>query len=309
MTYLGEIAALLTAVCWTITAMAFESAGKRVGSLPVNLIRLILGFLFLSVFTWIYRGQILPLDANAAVWFWLSLSGLIGFVIGDLLLFQAFVIIGSRISMLIMSSVPPLTALIGWMMMNEHMTIHQLAGMFLTLVGICMVILDRKPKQSNMRLNYSFSGILFAFGGSLGQAVGLVLSKYGMSLNNPLSKTEPYDAFAGTQIRIIAGMIGFSILFVFLRSWSSVIKSLSNRDAMIRISVGSFFGPFLGVSFSLLSIQYTVTGVASTIMAIVPILIIPPAILIFKEKVAMKEVIGAVLAVAGVALLFICKKT
>jgi drug/metabolite transporter (DMT)-like permease len=293
--HVGEYAALATAVCWSATALAFEAAGKRVGSLPVNWIRLCFGLVFLSIFTKITRGMALPLDASGHAWFWLSLSGLIGFAIGDLCLFRAFVVIGARMSMLIMATVPPLTALIGWWMMGETLTTMNYIGMSLTLSGIVIVVLEREPGQSQFTLSRPLSGILIAFGGALGQAVGLVMSKYGMG---------DYDAFAATQIRIIAGIAGFFVIFIFLNAWRRVGAAFTDGRAMANTTVGAIFGPFLGVGLSLLAIKYTTTGVASTIMAIVPVLIIPPAILLFREKVTFKEVVGALIAVSGVAVLF-----
>lgn len=116
---------------------------------------------------------------------------------------------------------------------------------------------------------------------------------------------QDFNAFAATQIRVLAGIIGFSILFLFMRRWKLVFKAMRNTQAMGRLSIGAFFGPFLGVSFSLLAVRYTTTGVASTIMAIVPVLIIPPAVLFFKEKLTSKEIIGSFIAVGGVALFFL----
>jgi len=294
--HLGEIAALLTAFCWTITALSFESAGKRVGSIPVNFIRLVIGFFLIGIFTYFYRGSFLPLDASRHAWIWLGISGLIGFSLGDLFLFHAFVVIGARISMLIMSLVPPITGVIGYFLLGEILSPRDLLGMTLTLTGIALVILERNPNQRQVRFSHPIKGILLAFGGALGQAVGLILSKYGM---------RDYDAFAATQIRIIAGIIGFLFIFIFLRNWKQIRVACQNRTAMLGISLGSIFGPFLGVSLSLLAIQNTATGIASTIMAIVPLLIIPPAIILFKEKVTLKEGIGAALAISGVALFFL----
>lgn len=308
--HLGEYAALLTAFFWTITAIAFESAGKRVGSLSTNLIRLFMAFIFIGIYGQITRGSFIPLDASTHQWMWLSLSGLVGFVIGDLLLFEAYVVIGSRISMLIMSLTPPITAFLGWLIMDEKLTQQNFLGMVLTIFGIMLVVIDRKPKsklideanpqekvkKNNLKLNYPIVGILLAFGGAVGQGTGLVLSKYGM---------QDFDPFAATQIRVITGFIGFAILFIFMRRWKKVFEAVKNKKAMARLGIGAFFGPFLGVSFSLLSVKYTTTGVASTIMAIVPVLIIPPAVIFFKEKITIKEVIGSLIAVGGVALFFL----
>jgi len=294
--HLGEFAALGTAFCWTITALSFESAGKKVGSLAVNYLRLVIGFLFLSTFTLVVRGKLLPTDATSTNWNWLLLSGLVGFTLGDLFLFQAFVIIGARISMLIMALVPPITALIGWLFLGENLTGLEIIAMLITIGGICLVILERGETNGQVQFSRPFSGILFAFGGTLGQAIGLIFSKYGMG---------EYSPFAATQIRIIAGISGFTILFFFMKRWGKVFAALKNHAAMSRITVGSFFGPFLGVSLSLLAVQNTLTGIASTIMAIVPILIIPPAVFIFKEKINLKEVVGALIAIAGVTIYFL----
>jgi drug/metabolite transporter (DMT)-like permease len=293
---LGEIAALLTAIFWTITALAFESASVKVGSLSVNIIRLVIGLLFLSIFTWIQRGLFLPTDATYENWIWLALSGFIGFVLGDLFLFKSYTIIGSRFAMLVMTLVPPITALLGWIILGEKLTFYSYIGMFLTFTGIAMAIFSRGKTKMKISLKLAPIGILYAFGGAVGQAAGLVLSKYGM---------KEYDPFAATQIRIISGTVGFAVLVTFLGRWKKIMNAMMHLPAMTGITIGSFFGPFLGVSFSLLAVKFTFTGIASTIMAIVPVLIIPPAILIYKQKVTLLEIIGAIISVCGVALFFI----
>ncbi len=291
---IGEFAALSTAIFWTITALVFELAGKRVGALVVNILKLILGFFFLGFYSWFTRGLFLPIDATPNVWFWLSLSGLIGLVLGDQFLLHAFVVIGARVSMLIMSLVPPLTALLGWILLGEILTRHDLLGMILTLIGISMVVLQRSPEQNNLQFSRPLAGLLMAFGGAVGQAVGLILSKLGM---------ENYDAFAATQIRVFTGIIGFAALVFFMRAWPRVLAAIKDRFSFRLITVGAIFGPFLGIGFSLLAIQHTNAGVAATIMSIVPVFIIPPSMILFHEKLTVREVSGAILAVGGVTIL------
>jgi drug/metabolite transporter (DMT)-like permease len=304
----GHFAALLTAMFWTVTALTFAAASKKIGSMIVNLLRLIIGFIFLSVFIFFYRGLLLPVDATAREWFYLSLSGLIGFVFGDLCLFQAFVVIGARISMLIMALAPPITALIGWMVLGETLSLQSWIGMILTIGGIALVVLRRHPRDENngtfrkVKFNYPIWGILLALGGALGQGAGLVLSKLGMG---GLEPGAGYDSFAATQIRVIAGIAGFSILFTFLGFWKEAFRALTYRKPMLLLSLGAFFGPFLGVSFSLIAIKNADTGIAATIMAIVPVLIIPPSMILYKEKVTYKEITGAILAVSGVGVFFL----
>ncbi|MBK9292779.1 MAG: DMT family transporter [Bacteroidetes bacterium] len=294
-TYAGELAALLVAVFWTITALSFEVATKRIGSLPVNISRLLFGFLFLTAFTTLKRGMPLPLDAGSQQWIFLSLSGLVGFVFGDYFLFASYRLISSRIAMLIMTFVPPVTAFLGWIFLGERMSLQHLAGMTLTVSGIAITIISR-PNGGRMQLRYPAKGILFAFFGVLGQAGGLVLSKIGM---------QEYDPFASTQIRIITGFVGFLAIIVFTGRTQQIWRSLNDRIALAGITTGSFFGPFLGVSFSLVAIQHTSTGIASTLMAIVPILIIPPSALIMKQKIRLFDYLGAMISVAGVVLFFV----
>jgi drug/metabolite transporter (DMT)-like permease len=300
--HFGEIAGILTAVFWTVTSLAFESAGKKVGSLAVNLIRLVMAFFFIGFYSWMARGFFFPTDATLFQWKWLALSGMVGFVIGDLLLFQAFVVVGARISMLIMALAPPFTAFISWLILGETLTLANWIGMMVALAGIVLVILKREKTGQNgeitrkLKSNYSVSGILLALGGALGQAAGLVLSKKGMG---------GYDAFSASQIRVLTGIAGFSVLFIFMKRWPRVWAALKHIPAMKRITLGAFFGPFLGVSFSLLAVQHTEAGVAATLMAISPVLILVPSAIWFGEKISWKEILGAIITVGGVALFFL----
>lgn len=292
----GEFAALLTAIFWTITAISFESASHRIGSLSVNIIRLFIGIIFLIIFNMISRGLALPSDASWNNWLWLSISGLIGFVFGDLFLFKSYTIIGSRFSMLIMTLVPPVTAFFSFIILGEKLTLFNYLGMTLTFSGIALAIFSRNGTKEKLSLKLSPRGILYAFGGAVGQALGLVLSKLGL---------KDYDPFAATQIRIIAGIIGFALLITFMKRWANVGKALKNREGMRLTTIGSFFGPFLGVSFSLVAVKYTEAGIASTIMALVPVFIIIPAVILYKQKVTLTEMVGALVSVSGVALFFI----
>ncbi|HPD64115.1 MAG TPA: DMT family transporter [Bacteroidia bacterium] len=292
----GEVFALLTAICWTITALAFEAASKRVGSLTVNIIRLVFAFVFLSVLTFLLYGKFLPTDARLHQWIWLSLSGLIGFVLGDYFLFKSYTFISSRISMLVMTMVPPVTALFGFIFLHETMNFKEISGMLLVVSGIGVTVLSRNTDGNGFRFKHSSKGIFYAFLGALGQAFGLILSKYGM---------QDYNAFASTQIRTMTGIVGFAIVVTGMKKWGMVFETFTIRPAMKNILFGSVFGPFLGVSFSLLAVQHTQTGIASTIMALVPVLIIIPLIIIYKQKISLKEIAGAVISVLGTSLLFL----
>jgi drug/metabolite transporter (DMT)-like permease len=304
----GALAALGTAFAWTFTAIAFEYAGKRIGSLLLNFLRLVVGFLFLGAYGLIARGSFVPLDASPAAWLWLGASGLVGFVLGDLFLFQAFIDIGSRLSMLVYATAPIFTSILGFAVFGERLSAFGAAGMALTLGGIAFVVLGKRggeaagSQTAAAPYAHRTRGILLALLATVGQAGGLVLGKLGAGSVG--SGTE-INAFAGTQIRVIAGIIGFAVVLSFARSWGGLLPSLKDKKAVASLSLGAFLGPFLGVSLSLLAVQSGNTGIASAIMSIVPVLIIAPSAIVFKEKVTPREVIGSVAAVAGVFLLFL----
>lgn len=292
----GEIAALLTAFLWTGTALAFEIASKRLGSLTVNLLRLSLAFIYLLIFNYFYRGIPLPTDAGVHSWFWLLLSGVAGFVFGDFFLFSAFRVMGARTTMLIQTLVPPITAFIGFFVLGEVMSWMHLAGMMLTMSGIALVVVNRGNGNGRPGLNFPVRGLVYALAGAVGQATGLVLSKYGMG---------SYSPFAATQIRIIAGIIGFFVIVVLKSHWSEIRIGIKDRKGMRALVLGSILGPFLGVSFSLLAIQKTQAGIASTLMGLTPVLILAPSALLFKQKVTLREWIGAAVSVMGASLFFL----
>ncbi len=294
--HIGEIAALITAICWALNGIAFESAGKKIGSLSLSYIRLYIAFVLLCITAYFMRGIALPLDADLNNWIWLSLSGVIGFVLGDIFLFQAYIEIGSRISLLIMSAAPPLTALISFFILGERISALGLLGIFITMIGIGLVILSKNQVGNKVEFNRPVKGLIYASIGALGQALGLIFSKKGMGT---------YDPLAATQIRIIAAALVLTLLITKNKKWPEILESMKNKSAMPALVAGSIFGPFVGVAFSLLAVKYTATGIVSSISSISPILVIPASIYIFKEKVTPKEILGAVVSIAGVILLFL----
>jgi drug/metabolite transporter (DMT)-like permease len=295
MEFLGELISLGTAFCWTLTVVGFESAGKRVGSLPVNIIRLLFGFILLGSTLTIINGSFIPLHISNQSWFWLSLSGIIGMVIGDLFLFQAFIDVGGRISLLIYSSTPIISAILGLVFFGEILGVQEILGMVVVLSAISFVIILKNNGNEKLHPHIK-RGIMFAFLGAIAQAVGLVFSKQGMG---------DYNAFAATQIRVITAIVGFVIYITLRREWKSVKNAFLNKKALSFIGLGSIFGPFLGVTSSLYALKYTSLGVSTTIAQLNVIMIIPFSIILFKEQVNYKEILAAIVALVGVSLLFI----
>ncbi len=296
--YYGELAALLTAIFWTFSSLAFEDASKKMGSLNVNILRLFFANFFLLLIAYFFRGQWLPTDASMHNWSWLAVSGLVGFVFGDLFLFKALSMIGARISMLIMALVPPVTALISLPILGEVLSFSEIMATALIVSGVGMVILTRRKKNAALETPVKLDkrGLVYAFLGMLGQAGGLVLSKFGMA---------DYDPVASTQIRVVIGTIGFALIIIFSGRVRKLFQVFKSPIGFKSLFTGTFFGPVIGVTFSLISVKFAPAGVSSALMALTPVIIIIPAVLIFKEKVSFAEVLGALISVGGVFVFFL----
>jgi drug/metabolite transporter (DMT)-like permease len=297
MDYLGEIAALLTSVFFSFTAVIFAQASRRIGPLVTNRVRLVIALIYLLIINLILFGQPLPVGAGIERWFWLSLSGIIGLALGDMFLFSAYEHIGPRLGMLLMSLAPVIGALLAWLFFGETLRPGQIAGMALTLSGIAWVVGTRPAENSNQP-RVDRRGLLYGVLAATGQAVGLVLSKQGM--------TGDFSPFAGNAIRMLAAMAVFWLMTFAQRQGRDTIEAVRrDRSALKLIAVGAFIGPVLGVSASLLAVQHAEIGVASTLMALPPIFLLPISYFAFGERFGWQTVAGTLVAMSGVALLFL----
>ncbi len=296
MSYLGEIAALITSGTYAVNSALFTIAGRKVGSMVVNRVRLAVACLFLAAGHWVFLGAPWPVDAGWDRWFWLGTSGIVGLVLGDALLFQAFIWIGPRISMLMMSLAPIIAAVTAWVFLGESLSLIQVAGILITLLGIAWVILDKKPTHPARKENY-LKGILFGLGGATGQGLGIVLAKPGLG--------GEFSALSGNFIRMLtAFLVMVMITLVQKKYQETFLKLKEHPHALGAIAGGAFFGPFVGVSLSLYALQHISIGVASTLMALSPIYLLPVEYHYFHEKIGWGAILGTGLALVGVAVLF-----
>ncbi|MBU1564959.1 MAG: DMT family transporter [Proteobacteria bacterium] len=302
MPYWGEAIALATVLCWTFSVQFFAAASREVGAIPVNIIRLAVALALFGGLLWWRDGSPIPLHFPLHAWLFLSLSGIVGFFFGDIFLFKALVELGPRIAMLIQSLAAPTAAILGWIFLQESYFPYQWLGMAIALIGVATVILERSkagaPATKGKVQKISARGVLYGCLAMCGQAVGIILSKTGMQSNGGY-----LDAFSATEVRAIAAFICFLVFFTITHRWSNVCRALANTKAVAYTSLGAVFGPFIGVSLSLLALHYLTSGVASTFFALVPICIIPFSVYLHKEHVSFRAVAGAVTAVGGVWLL------
>jgi len=295
---IGELAALTTAFVWSFGSLFFTSGGRQIGALNVNRLRLVFGVVLLGAALLISRGWLIQPEASAENFFYLALSGIIGLVIGDSFLFSAMVLIGTRLTLLIFALSPAIAALFAWVYLDESLGLLAILGIAVTLAGVIWVTIGRSANSNNKNgLNISTKGVILAFLGGAGQAIGIVFAKQGMG--------DTIEPLAGTFIRMIFAAGTIWIISLITGSIRKTIASFKNRKGVLFSAGGAFFGPFLGVWMSLVAVKHTEAGVAMAIMSIVPVLVIPWVMIFYKEKVSLRAVLGAVVAVVGVFILFL----
>lgn len=294
--YIGELAALTTSLSFSFGSIMFTKASRQMGPAVVNRSRLIFAGIFLGIVHWFMLGTLLPIDAEPERWFWLGLSGAIGFVFGDMFLFQAFALIGPRLTMLMMSLAPILAALQAWLFLRERLSVGQVFGITITVLGIGWVVMEGNEKNGNQR-DYG-RGILFGLLAAIGQAVGFVLSKRGLY--------GDFSPVSANLIRVISGVILlWGLAFIQGQGKETVQKLKENRQGTLFAMGGAFTGPFLGVSLSLFALQHIEVGIASTLTALPPVFLLPISYFVFKERFGWGAILGTLLAMAGVAALFL----
>lgn len=308
MQYLGELISIGVAFSWTATALLSEFGSKRMGNLTLNVMRMGITLVFSAILFWVMTGSPLPASAGMEAYGWMMLSGIVGYVIGDFCLFQCYIIIGSKFGQLFMTLAPITAAIMAWFTLGQSIKPTAIIAMAVTLAGIAISVLGRGDTHHKVTLKLPLNGVLFAIGAAVCQGVGLVLSKIGMD-HYEASMTTPSAQwmlpFFANFFRCVAGIIGFLILMRFKEGYKSLRKNVTDRTSMTVATLTTIFGPFVGVGCSLLAVQYTGAGIASTLMALTPIIIILPAYWIFKQPISLKSVIGAIISVVGVSLFFL----
>jgi len=309
MAYLGELISIGVAFSWTATALLSEFGSKRLGNLTLNVLRMALALLFSMAMFWLVTGVPLPSGGTMEAYGWLLLSGLVGYVIGDFCLFQCYIIIGSRYGQLFMTLAPLAAAFMAWMTLGQEMTLMSIVAMVVTLFGIGISVLGRGERHK-VALKLPLNGVLFAIGAALCQGIGLVLSKIGMDHYETSAVADVPSwmiPFSANFFRCIAGIVGFTVLLYFREGFSPLRDALHDRKGLSVATATTIFGPFVGVAFSLMALQYTAAGIASTLMAMTPIIILLPSYWLFHTKITWRAVLGAVISVIGVSLFFLSK--
>lgn len=302
---IGETAAVATAVLWTACAILFASAGRRIGALSVNAFRIVMAVALLTLAHTAFFGYPVP-RATDGQWFYMGLSGVIGLALGDFGYFGALVLIGPRRGVLLMSTAPIFSAVTGYLVLGEVLSAWNLVGVGLTLAGVFVVILDENVHANEAAASpaHKLYGVLCGLGGALGQGVGLVVSKYGM-IEAGGEGAPPLDPLAATLVRMIVAGAFVWITVVVSGRLRRVLAGARETGAVLKTFAGAASGPFLGVWLSMVAVTHTVAGVAATLMALMPVMVIPVLWVVYRQKTSLRGIAGAAIAVVGVAVLFL----
>ena len=278
---------------WTLAALFSEVATKRMGVLNLNVVRMLLSMLFISLLLLFFTGSPLPSYTSSQTWFWLGLSGLVGYTFGDICLFRSYIIIGSRFGQLFMTLAPIAASIAGWLILGQSMSLKSILAMLIVISGIAMSVLTRRDADAHhhkkhLSFKMPLSGVLYGIGAGIGQGVGLVLSGKGMECYS-----ESIPAGADT------------VRMLLRRKFGSLGRSVRDGKAMGATLAATMTGPFIGVSMSLMALRYTSAGIAQTLMSLTPVFILLPSYLFFKQKITKLEVIGTIISVIGASLFFL----
>lgn len=294
---LGELAAIGTSFCWSGGSLLFTMAGRLIGSYNLNKLRIPTAAVFLTIVLLFRFGTVLPTGYTDSTVIYLALSGIVGLSIGDTLYFRCLVILGPRIGSLMMAFSPAMTALLAFFFLDERLSLLAMAGMAVTLGGVSWVTTEKKNGRMDNREGSKALGILAGIGGAAGQALGLILAKKGMG--------DSFDPMSATWIRMVTATAAIWFVAAFRGEIKTTLAGLTNRRALFAILGAAFLGPTIGVWLSLVAVQHTQTGIAATLMSLVPVVIIPLMMIVYRERPSLRSVLGAAIAVIGVAMLFI----
>jgi len=309
--YVGPAAGIATSMLWTATSLLFTAAGRRLGPTLVNASRIGMAIVLLGLTHRVLTGAWFP-DVLARQVLLLALSGIVGLAIGDQALFTAFVDIGPRLSMLIMTTAPLFAAFFGWVALDETLRGPAWLGIALVIVGVAWVILERPHPTAQSFTPHRARGVGLAFIAAACQAGGLLLSKQGMG-HGWLPESEHLKPQAATFVRMAFAGLGILPILALHAYRQRVRRPVygpplrvgSPRVGLLFAAGGAVVGPFLGVWMSLEAAHRAPVGIAQTLCSLPPIFILPFAALIHKEHISPRAVLGAFVAVGGVVLLFL----
>ena len=310
----GELAGLATSALWVVSSLAFAAAGQRMGATRLNLLRSLLAAALLLLLHWFLMASPWPTIGANRTWY-LGISGLLGLAIGDQFLFAGYVLVGARTTTLLMTLAPAVAASLSWIVFGQTMSLQAIVGMLITLLGVLWVAAERPHATSHISSAQQIKGVWFGAGAALCQGVGMVLASNGLR--------GDIDALSGQTVRMSAGALGIIVIAFIVSRMNQAQRNASARSldetknpapnitsthaltsaAIVAMVIGTLTGPILGVWCSLYALQKLEVGIATTLMSLVPVMILPVTRITEGRWPSTRAILGALIAVAGVAVL------
>jgi drug/metabolite transporter (DMT)-like permease len=293
---IGQIFALLTALCWAQNSLVYSYLGKKVGSDAVTHIRLWLALPIMFLVNYLFTGSLFPCDISSGTFLLIFVSGLFGFFVADLFLFRAFVEIGAREALVVMTTGPIFSLVFSRIFLKEYLSLLNLLGILIVLAGVIFVIIDDNRGDRELH-RHKKRGAVYALSGAITQAIGLIFAKMAM-----MDGIHPVST---NLIRIIAGFTGLFIYSLFRKKVVEDFKTFNNGKYLLLLLFAVLAGPVLGIILSLYALNWAPVGIVTTLMQVSPVMLLPVDIFILKKRVSPVAVLGTCIAVAGTVLLFI----
>ena len=288
----GQLLALLTAACWAQNSIIYRHIGAKVGSDAVAHIRMWIALPMILALTYAVEGFWFPTSLSARTYIFLLASGAFGYFVTDMLLFKAYILLGSRESMVIM------TAFFGYLLFDERLNLIQILGIFTTIVGVAvMVLLDSRRNVEKNERDTNLKGFVYAILASALQSLSFLLAKFALDETGPVSTN---------LLRNIGGLSCFLVFnFLYKRNAVQHFKVFRNRRYLILLILAAFAGPVLGMSSQMRAFTLAPVGIVTTITQITPILLLPFDRFILHKRLTASSLAGTFLSIAGVAVLFL----
>jgi len=306
-------ASFLAAFFFALNATCASHSVRDFGPLRANLGRLIVAAVLLGLFAHTLGHGFTSASAG-----WFLASGVIGMGLGDLGVYAALPLLGSRLTVLMTQCLAaPLAALGEWLWLGTRLTVVQMAWGALILAGVAIAITP--SKSSPPRVKVQPLGFLFGVIAACGQGFGALVSRKGVNVATAageVANTATFGLTAAYQ-RILAGLIFVIVWFVVLRLISrssaglpaeSTLKTAGTDTAAAPRSrtrawgwmlANGLAGPVLGVGCYQWALATTPSGLVLPIAATAPLLSIPIAFWLEGDRPPRRAILGGVLAVAG----------
>ena len=300
--HFGEIMALTAALIFAWTSIFFTTAGRRLGVTTLNLMRLLGGTVLLGATHLILFGRLWP-EAPLESILWIGASGIVGLAIGDSALFRAFTLIGPRRGMLAMATAPVFTVVVAWLLLDEALGWRALLGIVVIMGGVMLAVTGKDPGGGDFahpERRVLVRGYLLGMVAAVGQGFGSAFVKMGMA-----GGAVEVDPLSATFVRMVFAWAAYWLVVVPRHDLRALLRPLRDLKGSLNLGLATFLGPYVSVYISILAIRHAEAGVAQVLLGAVPIFVLAPAWLVYRDRPSPMALVGVVVAVAGGALLFL----